>query len=148
DLMPAIREAISLLIAKLPVLASRFVSLGDIAGFISVLLLVILIDRSRGERYKAKSFRVDLTYTIFYLCGVYTLLDGLPPVRVLTRIVDSLFHGRTLPLGSLPVALQVIIGIAAVDVFSYAWHRSVHANRILWAFHSVHHSQKMLTVAT
>src|SRR5204863_3807385 len=90
----------------------------------------------------------DLTYTFFYLCGVYTLLVGLPVFRVLTRGFDLLFHARTLPLGNLPVAAQIVIGIVAVDLFSYAWHRSVHSSRILWAFHSVHHSQKMLTVAT
>ncbi len=146
--MSAIREAVLLVIAKLPAIASRYVSLADLAGFVSVLFFVIWIDHSRKQRYAVKSFRVDLTYAFFYLCGVYTLLVGLPMFRALTRIFDTLFHGRTLSLGNAPMALQIAIGIISVDLFSYAWHRSVHSNRILWAFHSVHHSQKMLTVAT
>ncbi len=146
--MSVIRDVVLLLVAKLPSIVSRFVSLGDFAGFSTVLLFVFLIDRSRKERYGAKSFRVDLTYAFFYLCGVYTLLVGLPLFRALTRLFDSLFHASTLPLTSTPMAVQITIGIVSVDLFSYAWHRSVHANRILWAFHSVHHSQKSLTVAT
>jgi sterol desaturase/sphingolipid hydroxylase (fatty acid hydroxylase superfamily) len=146
--MSALREAVFLVLAKLPAIASRYVSLADLAGFISVLIFVIWIDRSRKQRYTAKSFRVDITYAFFYLCGVYTLLVGLPLFRALTRVFDSLFHSRTLPLGNAPMAVQIAIGIISVDLFSYAWHRSVHSSRILWAFHSVHHSQKMLTVAT
>ena len=146
--MPAIRDIVTLVIAKLPSIASHYVSIADVAGFASVLLFVILIDRSRRERYGARSFRVDLTYTSFYLFGIYTFLVGLPVFRLLTRLFDALFHGHTLPLANAPMAVQVAIGIISVDLFSYAWHRSVHANRILWAFHSVHHSQKSLTVAT
>ncbi len=146
--MSAVRDVISLLIAKLPSIISRFVSAGDLVGFATVLLFVIAIDRSRKGKYAAKPFRVDLTYAFFYLFGVYTLLVGLPVFRLLTRAFDSIFHGHTLPLGSIPMPLQVAIGIVSVDLFSYAWHRSVHANRFLWAFHSVHHSQKWLTVAT
>ena len=149
--MSAIRDVLLMLVAKLPSVFSRLISIGDIAGFATVLLFVILIDRSRRhhvERYAHGSFRVDLTYAFFYLCGIYTLFVGLPVFRLLTRFFDSLFAGRTLPLGGLPMALQIAIGIVSVDLFSYAWHRSVHANRFLWAFHSVHHSQKYLTVAT
>jgi sterol desaturase/sphingolipid hydroxylase (fatty acid hydroxylase superfamily) len=149
--MSAIRDVVLLLVAKLPSVLSRFISIGDIAGFATILLFAVLIDRSRKQhvdRYARASFRVDLTYAFFYLCGVYTLFVGLPVFRLLTRLFDSAFAGHALPLSNLPMAFQIVIGIVAVDLFSYAWHRSVHANRILWAFHSVHHSQKYLTVAT
>ena len=86
--MSIIRDVVLLLVAKLPSIVSRFVSLGDLAAFSTVLLFVFLIDRSRKERYGAKSFRVDLTYAFFYLCGVYTLLVGLPLFRALTRVFD------------------------------------------------------------
>src|SRR5207245_5199177 len=115
-----------------------------VAGFATVLLFVILIDRSRkttGGRYAAASFRVDLTYTVFYLFGIYTLFVGLPLFRLLTRVFDSFFHGRALPLGALPVPLQIAIGIISVDLFSYAWRRSVHATPFLSSSHSVHHRQ-------
>ena len=149
--MSAVRDVFLLLIARLPSILSRFISIGDVAGFATILLFVFLIDRSRkqnGERYARGAFRVDLTYAVFYLCGIYTLFVGLPVFRFLTRLFDSAFAGHALPLGNLPAPLQIAIGIVAVDLFSYAWHRSVHANRFLWAFHSVHHSQKYLTVAT
>jgi sterol desaturase/sphingolipid hydroxylase (fatty acid hydroxylase superfamily) len=149
--MSAVRDAVLLLIAKLPSLFSRLISIGDVAGFTSVLLFAILLDRVRKQdtsRYARRAFRVDLTYAFFYLFGVYTVLVGLPLFRFLTRIFDSLFHGRALPLGTLPVAVQILIGLVAVDLFSYGWHRTVHTSRFLWPFHSIHHSQQYLTVST
>lgn len=149
--MSAVGEAFRVLMMKLPALAARLISPGDVGGFLTILLFVVILDRVRkqnGERYRAAAFRVDLTYAVFYLLGVYTLFVGLPLFRLLTRAFDAMFRGRVLPLAQLPEAAQIAIGIVAVDLFSYAWHRSVHANRFLWAFHSVHHSQKYLTVAT
>jgi sterol desaturase/sphingolipid hydroxylase (fatty acid hydroxylase superfamily) len=148
--MAAFREILQLLIAKVPSIFARLISMGDLAGFFTILLFVVLIDRARQERarYARTSFRVDLTYAAFYLLGVYTLFVGLPLFRLLTRAFDKLFAGHVLPLGGLPVFVQIGIGIVIVDLFSYGWHRSVHANRFLWAFHSVHHSQQHITVAT
>jgi sterol desaturase/sphingolipid hydroxylase (fatty acid hydroxylase superfamily) len=149
--MAALREIVQLLIAKVPSVLSRLIPIADLAGFLTILLFVILIDRARQERatrYTRTSFRVDLTYAAFYLLGVYTVFVGLPLFRLLTRTFDKLFAGHVLPLSRLPGFVQIGIGIVIVDLFSYAWHRSVHANRFLWAFHSVHHSQQHLTVAT
>lgn len=149
--MSSFRDLIALLIAKLPALFSRLISIGDVAGFLTVLLLVVILDRVRKQpfaRYRESAFRVDLTYAVIYLFGVFTLLVGLPLFRLLTRSFEALFGVRTSPVAGLPAAVQVAIGIVAVDLFSYAWHRSVHASRFLWPFHSVHHSQRYLTVAT
>src|SRR5712692_416360 len=130
--MAAFRDIVQLLIAKVPSVLSRLISIGDLVGFFAILLFVILIDRARQERatrYARTSFRVDLTYAAFYLLGVYTLFVGLPLFRVLTRAFDKLFAGYVLTLGGLPGFVQIAIGIVIVDLFSYAWHRSVHANR-------------------
>jgi sterol desaturase/sphingolipid hydroxylase (fatty acid hydroxylase superfamily) len=149
--MSAVRDMVLLLIAKLPSLVLRLVSVADIVGFVTVLLFAILLDRIRKgdtSRYAQRAFRVDLTYAFFYLCGIYTFFVGLPLFRFLTRTFDSIFHRSVLPLGNLPLALQIVIGLVAVDLFSYGWHRTVHMNRFLWPFHSIHHSQQYLTVST
>ncbi|HKB78849.1 MAG TPA: sterol desaturase family protein [Thermoanaerobaculia bacterium] len=149
--MSAVREILALLVAKLPPLFARITSLGDIIGFVSILLAVMAIDAIRRRdmsRYGGRSFRVDLTYAFFYLFGIYTIFVGVPLFRFLTRLFDSLFGAHVLPLAGLPSGVQIALGLVTVDLFSYEWHRSVHANPILWAFHSVHHSQQSLTVAT
>ena len=149
--MTEVRELLALVVMKFPVFIAHFVSFGDVAGFLSVLLFAIVIDgftRRDGGRYRSAAFRVDIIYALFYLGGVYTFLVGLPYFKALMRIMASLKIQQPHLLATLPVAVQIVIGLVVVDLFSYLWHRTVHTNRFLWAFHSVHHSQRELSVAT
>jgi sterol desaturase/sphingolipid hydroxylase (fatty acid hydroxylase superfamily) len=149
-MMAEARELFALLMAKVPLLVARLVSPGDVAGFLSVLLFALVVDglthRERA-RYRTRAFRVDIAYSLFYLSGIYTFFVGLPVFKLLTRIATSIAAPPQSP-ARLPVAAQIVIGLVIVDFFSYLWHRTVHTNRFLWAFHSVHHSQRYLTVAT
>jgi sterol desaturase/sphingolipid hydroxylase (fatty acid hydroxylase superfamily) len=51
-------------------------------------------------------------------------------------------------LGSMHPVLQVITMIIVFDFIGYWSHRWRHSNSFLWAFHSVHHSQTVLTPMT
>ena len=149
--LSALRDFALFLIAKVPVFFAHFVNPGDLAGFFSVLLFAIGADyvaRRNVSRYRNSSFRVDLIYCLFYLTGIYTFFVGLPLFRALTRLSASIHGLQRLKLDSFPVVVQIVIGLVVVDLFSYLWHRTVHTNRFLWAFHSIHHSQRDLTVAT
>jgi sterol desaturase/sphingolipid hydroxylase (fatty acid hydroxylase superfamily) len=51
-------------------------------------------------------------------------------------------------VGGLPPWAQFLVLILAADFFGYWSHRLRHAHPYLWAFHSIHHSQTVLTAAT
>ena len=44
--------------------------------------------------------------------------------------------------------MQIVTLILMADFIGYWSHRLRHSNRYLWAFHTIHHSQTMLTVVT
>lgn len=53
-----------------------------------------------------------------------------------------------LPLAALPVWLQVIAGIAALDGFAYVAHVLLHKTPLAWRFHRLHHSDDQVDVTT
>ncbi len=46
---------------------------------------------------------------------------------------------------SWPLPVQVVLALVATELVQYTWHRSCHANRLLWKIHAVHHSPPRLT---
>ncbi|HJQ36956.1 MAG TPA: sterol desaturase family protein [Thermoanaerobaculia bacterium] len=48
----------------------------------------------------------------------------------------------------LPVGLQIITGIAALDLFAYFAHVLLHKAPLAWRFHRVHHSDEAVDVTT
>jgi sterol desaturase/sphingolipid hydroxylase (fatty acid hydroxylase superfamily) len=100
-------------------------------------------------RYGSRNFRIDVLYYVFYYSGIYHVLFYAWIYGALTRALTD--HAPWLQLnlvGALPPAMQVVALIFAFDFFHYWNHRLRHANRFLWAFHSIHHSQTTLTMMT
>jgi sterol desaturase/sphingolipid hydroxylase (fatty acid hydroxylase superfamily) len=122
----------------------------DVATFAGVLLAVALIDATieeRRRRYGSRNFRVDLTYALLYL-GPFPLL-----AFVVARLVRGVLghvvpHAQISAVGALGPVAQFGIALVAVDLLDYAVHRAMHRFEVLWAFHRIHHSQQVLTVAT
>jgi len=111
-------------------------------------LAILLAERHAGAdiaRYGSRNFFNDVVYTLFYRGGVYGVLilgacTGALEPRLSFMRVELL---REVPW---PVGLAVFwIG---ADFALYWWHRLQHANRFLWALHSVHHSQQRLNLLT
>ena len=50
--------------------------------------------------------------------------------------------------GGMPLWVQLVVGVPALDALSYALHRAFHASPILWRFHALHHSDPELDVST
>lgn len=50
--------------------------------------------------------------------------------------------------GGMPLWVQLLVGVPALDALSYALHRAFHASPLLWRFHALHHSDPELDVAT
>jgi sterol desaturase/sphingolipid hydroxylase (fatty acid hydroxylase superfamily) len=126
--------------------------IADIATFAGVLVFCLVIEYARirsARRYGWKGFRTDLLYSAVYLSGAYSLFVGLPIYRFLTGVFSAhVPFLQTHALEGLPVAVQLVVALAVSDLTYYTWHRTVHATPILWAFHSIHHSQQQLTIAT
>ncbi len=91
----------------------------------------------------AVNFAIDVLYTLFYKGGFYAIL-------VLAAVTNAL--GERLSflqlnlLSGVPWPVGLVVFWVAGDFVTYWWHRFQHANRFLWAFHSVHHSQEEMTL--
>jgi sterol desaturase/sphingolipid hydroxylase (fatty acid hydroxylase superfamily) len=48
----------------------------------------------------------------------------------------------------LPLWLQLMVGVPALDALSYALHRAFHASPILWRLHALHHADPELDATT
>lgn len=111
----------------------------------SLLLVVMLIceavSRVDLRRYLTRNFGTDLLYRFFYNGGIYMgLLYG-----PLAHVVRP--HLAFLDLGivhRMPLAAGLLTYWLTMDFLNYWTHRFQHT-RYWWRFHSIHHSQTMLT---
>ena len=97
-------------------------------------------------RYGSRNFRVDVLYYVFYYGGIYHLLFFVWMYRGLASLVSE--HAPWLQMNlmaSVPPAWQIVTLVFVSDFVGYWSHRWRHSNRYLWAFHSIHHSQTILT---
>ncbi len=150
--MQLIIDIANLLIRHIRTFVSTEKGIADIATFVAVLFFCLAIEYARyrsARRYGWKGFRTDLLYSAVYLSGAYSLFVGLPIYRFLTGVLSAhVPFLQTRALEGLPVAAQLMVALVVSDLTYYTWHRTVHATPILWAFHSIHHSQQQLTIAT
>ena len=49
---------------------------------------------------------------------------------------------------AVPLWLQIAFGLPALDALTYALHRALHANKFLWRFHALHHSDPEFDIST
>jgi sterol desaturase/sphingolipid hydroxylase (fatty acid hydroxylase superfamily) len=87
----------------------------------------------------------NVIYFAVYASGLYSFLFW-PPVMRLAQVLTGPIRSA-LPLekfASLPFSARWVIVFGAVDLAAYWAHRIAHANRFLWHFHRVHHSDTSL----
>jgi sterol desaturase/sphingolipid hydroxylase (fatty acid hydroxylase superfamily) len=150
--MKAITELAAYVLARLSTMSINRKGIFDALTFVAVLVFCLALEWHKQRsvrRYASRAFRTDLIYSMVYLSGIYSLLIGLPIYRYLTSHLSRWVpFAQTHALAHVPAVLQFAIGLVIADFTYYMWHRTVHAVPFLWAFHSVHHSQKELTIAT
>jgi sterol desaturase/sphingolipid hydroxylase (fatty acid hydroxylase superfamily) len=116
------------------------------AIYTGFLLAAILLESRAGadsSRYRTRSFFNDVLYTLFYKGGFYSVLL----LAAVTNALEPRLGFLQLNLfRQLPWPVGLLTFWVAGDFVTYWWHRLQHANRFLWAFHSVHHSQEQLTL--
>lgn len=150
--MNAILDALQYLWARLASASFTSKGLFDAATFVAVLVFCLILEgvkRHSVKRYGSKAVRTDLIYSFVYLSGIYSLFVGLPVYRfLLTHLSRRVPFLQTHALANVPAPVQFLCGLAVADLTYYLWHRTVHAVPLLWAFHSIHHSQREMTIAT
>lgn len=128
-----------------PLLRSTLVAIAVILPFLAA---IMLLEWRRGAdlaRYRTTHFASDVIHALFYRGGFYNVLifAGLSnAIRVLFPVLDV----RLLPHA--PPWLALTLFWVGGDFLLYWIHRAQHNSRVLWAFHTIHHSQERLTTLT
>ncbi len=110
-------------------------------------LIILIAERADGKTlavYKSRNALHDLAYTVFYKCSFYNVLV----FPLFAWLGPWLGRLHVLPELGLPQPVAFILSWVSFDFFNYWIHRLQHSVRMLWALHSVHHSQTQLTFLT
>ena len=145
-MIPPIREILTALVEALHVGEIARSSAYLIALLCALFPVLYFLERRGGadaSRYRSPGFRTDLIYTFIYRGGFFGLLIFAPLASILDANLSAHFARP-----SLPQPLAILLSILVTDFVAYWTHRLQHAVPALWAFHSVHHSQKRLTFLT
>ena len=102
------------------------------------------ISSVRRTRYAARVFRQDICYSLFYKSGAFQILVWAAVANALEPRLDFLKLGLA---RDLPGPVAYVFMWFANDFLYYWWHRGMHKWNVLWAFHSVHHSQEEMSYA-
>ncbi len=115
---------------------------------LAVVVFVHLAERRQGlgaDRLFTRHFATDVVWALFYRSGVYVMFI----LSVTTNAIGE--RARFLRLELLPEVptwLAVPIYLLLGDLVLYWIHRLQHMIPVLWAFHTVHHSQEQLNTLT
>src|SRR5688572_6835889 len=96
-------------------------------------------------RYRSQNFLNDVAYTVLYQGGIYNILLYAPVFALISPQLGFMRLGLT---EELPFAAALAIWWVSTDFIAYWMHRVQHTFPILWAFHSVHHTQTKMTFLT
>ena len=95
----------------------------------------------RSQRILRAGWRTDLAhfFASHLLVQVLALLTIAPAELLLGGLVPARLQAA---VAALPLAVQVLLAVAAADLFQYWIHRAFHAFPALWRFHAIHHSSE------
>jgi sterol desaturase/sphingolipid hydroxylase (fatty acid hydroxylase superfamily) len=133
----------------------HFLSTQIIGTFVTLALMMALtmaVRRIKPHEWRdffSRGVFTDAAYTIFYVGGLYSLFIGMPSYWLLSKAVSRYAPWlRVNAMSSLNPVVQFVIFWMVLDLVAYLVHRFAHANRFMWEFHKVHHSQEHLTPLT
>jgi len=119
---------------------------GSAAAALLALLVAARLRFGKGvwkARVATPAVRTDGAYAVFYLAGIYAFLISGPAYRLLEGLVSAYAPFLRLNLlRGLPWWTQFFVASVVMDGVLYWTHRALHRLPWLWAFHSVHHSQR------
>ena len=116
-------------------------------GFVVAFLAEALVPREPVEDEGRHARRVFRNLTLAVLTRLVAGVGvGLWILGLDTRLFDP--GWGPLQRLSLPLPVLVAVGVVAVDLGQYVFHRLMHRNRWLWLVHAVHHSDPHMDVST
>jgi sterol desaturase/sphingolipid hydroxylase (fatty acid hydroxylase superfamily) len=116
---------------------------------VGVVAIEMFTRKNWRQRYTSPNFRLDVLIYLFYYSGIYHFLIWNGMHHALIGLVNTYAPGlRMNLLHQLSPAVQLLALIVGFDFLAYWIHRLKHSNRYLWAFHTIHHSQTILTPMT
>ena len=115
-------------------------------GILSIVFLAIEKRLRRDtSRYKSPHFVNDILYTAFYQGGIYSVLIWAPLFALAAPKLPFL---QLSLIRRLPPLASIVVYWLTLDFLGYWMHRLQHSSKMLWAFHSVHHTQTRMTCLT
>ncbi len=78
--------------------------------------------------------------------GLAFVMEQIATVGVSLVAAATVPAGGFGPVSRLPLAVQAILGLSALDLLWYAYHRAAHTFSRLWRVHGLHHSPSQLYV--
>jgi sterol desaturase/sphingolipid hydroxylase (fatty acid hydroxylase superfamily) len=103
---------------------------------------VIPLYRFRDHRLRRALPNVSLTVLVLLTNLALSFAAASVAGFVVSHRIGLLFLTR------LPLWIEVIIGVAALDCFAYVAHVLLHKMPLAWRFHRVHHSEEEVDVTT
>lgn len=103
-----------------------------------------LLPLYRYEKHSLRRALPNITLTVLLICTNLSL-------SVATAGVANLVMNREIGLFYLfdiPYGLAALLGVMALDLFTYVAHVLMHKSWLGWQFHRVHHSDKEVNVTT
>jgi sterol desaturase/sphingolipid hydroxylase (fatty acid hydroxylase superfamily) len=121
--------------------------LGTIIVFILLAILfwgleLLWPDNRKQPRWRAGSL-TDIAYFFFSVYVVQFLVTGIFLIFIVLT-TKLLPRPGSFLINALPLWLQIPVGLLLADFIGYWVHRLTHMEPVLWRFHSIHHSSKML----
>jgi sterol desaturase/sphingolipid hydroxylase (fatty acid hydroxylase superfamily) len=115
------------------------------AAFVLFLALEFAFPLRRRKRSLGPHLKVNFSLAVLaFATGVLTVR----PASLMTAAWSQAQAFGLLQLRPLPLWLQVVAGVALMDLTFYYWHRLNHNRPLLWRFHNVHHTDPDMDVST
>lgn len=130
-----------------PTLRGAMAPLKNLLLFLPPIFLLERLSGGKTTQYRSAGFRQDLVYVFLYSSGLFKALITIYVLGALTPFLQ-VFDLKLLDIFQRHYVVRAVVYYVLVDFMSYWLHRLRHASRLLWAFHTTHHSQKDLSVIT
>ncbi|ODN43001.1 sterol desaturase family protein [Piscirickettsia litoralis] len=114
-----------------------------ILWFISLILLESLI-----PHYLSFKTNLEKISRLTKHISLWLINQGVGLVIVLPMIIWASQHALWQQTAFIPLPVAIILGLLALDLISYWYHRIAHILPFLWRFHEIHHLDEGLDVST
>lgn len=115
---------------------------------VALIVIFYVAENIFATQFEFKKMPQHLLHNVLMQAMIY--IGGLATAVVVVNCVEwfnthriGLFHYLSLPLW-----LNLVLGVMAFDFVNYWFHRTAHSVPVLWRFHRVHHSDTRMDAST